>query len=412
MVPLRRGSRSGLGFGVPLFIGKEETQTAEGCEAVRSYAVSPWVPRDREIRTCVAFAAQQGEETMIAVLDARTAVAGTHPGPSPEETAARLKSLDDEIAACGAASHDANCRSAVLHFRLGAVLLAERSNVAHRGWLAWLDRCGVEHRRAQRAMQIARYFQEEWRLAGLTCRQALRRSGKAEEESAGDRRRNPFAIEGDEDGGPQDRQVACASAARWRAAGPLHRRIGGRLAALAALLRGRSRRQTKQAGGETMKRTAKTLLTAAILLLAGADGPKDAKTTSPEAPKDASKPLLTREQTVRAVYGQSFKVRALVPGPGVRIDIYDSQKGKEKEAMALLPLFPDTVELVVRIPVTDADLVHLQGLKNLKSLDFTGCECPQFKGDGLKYLAGLKKMRSLGIMNTAVGDDALDTWSP
>ena len=32
-----------------------------------------------------------------------------------------------------------------------------------------------------------------------------------------------------------------------------------------------------------MKRTAKTLLTAAILLLAGADGPKDAKTTSPEA---------------------------------------------------------------------------------------------------------------------------------
>ena len=126
---------------------------------------------------------------MIAVLDARTAVAGTHPGPSPEETAARLKSLDDEIAACGAASHDANCRSAVLHFRLGAVLLAERSNVAHRGWLAWLDRCGVEHRRAQRAMQIARYFQEEWRLAGLTCRQALRRSGKAEEESAGDRRR-------------------------------------------------------------------------------------------------------------------------------------------------------------------------------------------------------------------------------
>ena len=126
---------------------------------------------------------------MIAVLDARNPVAEARPGTSPEETAARLKSLNDEIAACRAAGHDAGCRSAVLHFRLGTVLLEERFNFAHGDWLAWLNRCGVEHRRAQRAMQIARYFQEEWRLAGLTYRQALRRSSKPEEEVAGNRRR-------------------------------------------------------------------------------------------------------------------------------------------------------------------------------------------------------------------------------
>ncbi len=124
---------------------------------------------------------------MIAVLDAQTAVAG--PGTSLEETAARLRSLDNEIAACGAASHGASCRSAVLHFRLGMLLLEERSNIAYRGWLAWLDRCGVGHRWAQRAMRIAGYFQQECRLAGLTLREALRRSSKAEEEVAGSRRR-------------------------------------------------------------------------------------------------------------------------------------------------------------------------------------------------------------------------------
>ena len=126
---------------------------------------------------------------MIAVLDARNPVAAGRPEISPEETAARLKSLNDEIAACRAAGHDAGCRSAVLHFRLGMVLLEQRFNFAYGEWLVWLNRCGVKHRRAQRAMQIARYFQEEWRLAGLTYRQALRRSSKPEEAVAGARRR-------------------------------------------------------------------------------------------------------------------------------------------------------------------------------------------------------------------------------
>jgi hypothetical protein len=38
-------------------------------------------------------------------------------------------------------------------------------------------------------MQIAKYFKEEWRMAGLSLREALRRSSKAEEEVAGSRRR-------------------------------------------------------------------------------------------------------------------------------------------------------------------------------------------------------------------------------
>ena len=155
-----------------------------------------------------------------------------------------------------------------------------------------------------------------------------------------------------------------------------------------------------------MKRTAKTfLLTAAILLLAGADGPKDAKTPAPDAPKDAAKVPLTREQTVRAVCGPWSTIHPAFPSPGVRIEIRESGRGKEKGAMALLPLFPETVELSVETPVTDADLIQIQGLKNLRSLGFRNS--PGIKGDGLKYLAGLEKMRSLDIMNTAVGDNAL-----
>jgi hypothetical protein len=65
------------------------------------------------------FVAPEEEETMIAVLDARTPVGMGHPGSGPEETAARLKFLDDEISACGEASRDASCRSAVLHFHPG-----------------------------------------------------------------------------------------------------------------------------------------------------------------------------------------------------------------------------------------------------------------------------------------------------
>ena len=103
---------------------------------------------------------------MIAVLDARTAA--PRPRTGPEETAARLKSLEGRSRRAAQAGHDASCRSAVLHFRLGTLLLEERSTVGHGRWLAWLDRCGVGHRRAQRAMRIAGYFQQECRLAGLT----------------------------------------------------------------------------------------------------------------------------------------------------------------------------------------------------------------------------------------------------
>ena len=73
--------------------------------------------------------------------------------------------------------------------------------------------------------------------------------------------------------------------------------------------------------------------------------------------------------------------------------------------MPLLTLFPDTVNLYVRIPITDADLIHLQGLKSLSSLGFANC--PEIRGDGLKYLVGLKKLQSLDITNTNVGDNGL-----
>ena len=62
-----------------------------------------------------------------------------------------------------------------------------------------------------------------------------------------------------------------------------------------------------------MKRTAKTLLlTAAILSLAGADGPKDAKTPDAEERTEAVEspsPLMSREEAIRRLEAAGYRVR-------------------------------------------------------------------------------------------------------
>ena len=61
--------------------------------------------------------------------------------------------------------------------------------------------------------------------------------------------------------------------------------------------------------------------------------------------------------------------------------------------------------LTVSYPIEDADLVHLQGLTKLRSLDLGGCPITDA---GLKHLEVLTELEYLGIWSTVVSDAGLD----
>ena len=149
--------------------------------------------------------------------------------------------------------------------------------------------------------------------------------------------------------------------------------------------------------------TAKLILVVSAVLLLGADGPGAAKPPA-DAPKDAAKPPMTREEALRGLQDANFTVKRAWPGPGVELRTSDPGP-RGRKAMVLLPLVPDVVVLQLSLrQATDDDLVSLQSMSNLKKLSLSG---KGIKGDGLKFLKGLSKLQNLNLAGTAVGDDGL-----
>jgi len=90
------------------------------------------------------------------------------------EKTALIKQLNSDITANEGEQYKLSKDVAVLYFRLGSVLLAEEKQ--HGKWLKWLDDHGIEERRAQRAMQIARHYKSEADLRGKSLSKALAES--------------------------------------------------------------------------------------------------------------------------------------------------------------------------------------------------------------------------------------------
>ena len=160
-----------------------------------------------------------------------------------------------------------------------------------------------------------------------------------------------------------------------------------------------------------MKRTAKTLLlTAAILSLAGADGPKDAKTPDAEERTEAVEspsPLMSREEAIRRLEAAGYRVKKAAPWPGVMVNGMGAKWSEGTKPIALLERIPDVLILWLPAPmIEDSDLKHLQGLKDLMELRV---ESSKIKGEGLKYLKDMKKLRVLNIAGTDIGDEGLKT---
>ena len=113
-----------------------------------------------------------------------------------------------------------------------------------------------------------------------------------------------------------------------------------------------------------MQSIAKLILVATAVLLLGADGPGDAKPADNPA-KDVKDATITREQAFRDLDGPLLQIRLAAPGSGVVVRIASTQWGKDKEGLALLPLFSDAVELSLEVrTATDADLAVLETFKD------------------------------------------------
>ena len=83
-----------------------------------------------------------------------------------------------------------------------------------------------------------------------------------------------------------------------------------------------------------MKRTAKTLLlTAAIVLFAGADGPKDANKPVAEEREEAvespSPPPMTRDAAIRRLKAADYSVHEAAPWPGLYVQNGSGPKSKK-----------------------------------------------------------------------------------
>jgi hypothetical protein len=178
-----------------------------------------------------------------------------------------------------------------------------------------------------------------------------------------------------------------------------------------------------------MKRTAGAALSLAMALLGPAcSAQQGAGVADPSVPKPAAATVqVNREAIVAAL--QNLGVKLSVNDQGVIQDAEAIKSRLDDAAMAELGRLTELEALdISRSPVTDAGLVHLKGLTNLRRLylrdlkltddalanlkDLTGLEVLSLSkttitGRGLVYVKKLAKLETLNLGKNPIDDDTL-----